>query len=375
MSEIVGPMQVKISQIADLLDIPPASAAALLRYTQWSQEKLTDRFWANSAKLMDEAGIVLWKKSAEISTLGTGTSQSASSSTPGSQEGAEVIGLQSKTPKLSSVNMALGLPAGYCGIEMSSSSSSSPITCRICFVEVDAKEAMASPCGHSFCLMCYQEYLSTKVGEGPSVVFTQCPEHKCNCLVPPEVWLRSLGAESSSSTLGAQVDESTWGGGAAVGTNGKALLEKYSRMILEQFVSSSKQMRWCPAPGCERIVMAGAGVANVKCGPGGCGNAFCFKCGEEAHQPATCDELVMWTEKCQNESETANWILANTKRCPKCTTRIEKNQGCNHMVSPILCVCVCVFFFVWLLRSPIHGISFFVSFIYVLSPTQITTTV
>ena len=51
----------------------------------------------------------------------------------------------------------------------------------------------------------------------------------------------------------------------------------------------------------------------------------------KAHEPSSCHELVMWTEKCQNESETANWILANTKRCPKCQTRIEKNQGCNHM--------------------------------------------
>ncbi len=27
----------------------------------------------------------------------------------------------------------------------------------------------------------------------------------------------------------------------------------------------------------------------------------------------------------------ANWILANTRKCPNCNTRIEKNQGCNHM--------------------------------------------
>ena len=27
----------------------------------------------------------------------------------------------------------------------------------------------------------------------------------------------------------------------------------------------------------------------------------------------------------------AMWISANTKRCPKCSTPIEKNEGCNHM--------------------------------------------
>ena len=56
------------------------------------------------------------------------------------------------------------------------------------------------------------------------------------------------------------------------------------------------------------------------------------RCGEEAHQPAGCPALAEWAEKCQNESETANWILANTKRCPKCNTPIEKNEGCSSMM-------------------------------------------
>ncbi|WP_288077469.1 IBR domain-containing protein, partial [Pseudomonas sp.] len=142
-----------------------------------------------------------------------------------------------------------------------------------------------------------------------AAVFTTCPEHKCPCLVPPELWTASLGDLSSgvSASLGAQAEDAA--ARVSGGGSGK-LLKKYSRVILEQFVSNGKHMRWCPAPGCERVIMAGAGVANVRCGPGGCGNAFCFKCGEDAHQPSSCEELVRWTEKCQNESETANWILA-----------------------------------------------------------------
>ena len=42
--------------------------------------------------------------------------------------------------------------------------------------------------------------------------------------------------------------------------------------------------------------------------------------------------LELWLIKCQDESETAHWIMANTKKCPKCSTRIEKDQGCNHMI-------------------------------------------
>jgi ariadne-1 len=59
----------------------------------------------------------------------------------------------------------------------------------------------------------------------------------------------------------------------------------------------------------------------------GCGCAV----GEEGHEPCSCAQLAEWSLKCVNESETANWILANTRKCPACTARIEKNQGCNHM--------------------------------------------
>jgi ariadne-1 len=38
-----------------------------------------------------------------------------------------------------------------------------------------------------------------------------------------------------------------------------------------------------------------------------------------------------WVKKCKDDSETANWISANTKECGKCQSTIEKNGGCNHM--------------------------------------------
>ena len=374
MSDIIGPMQSKIAGTADLLDLPAASAAALLRFCGWSEEKLTDLFWSDSEKVMADSGINTWKKSDSISTVGTATlppspgsitscsSLLANPQGAGTQEGFEGTG-GSQSRRAGDV-FVLGLPSGYHGVEVCSAAAPKEQECRICFMEANSNvELIAAPCGHYFCGDCYHSYLATKIGEGPSVVFTTCPEHKCRCLIPPELWLKCFSCTADSrALLGAQTDDGaaaapsstslspalspTGGAGAGGGGGGVlwagvqgsvgqeeqlSLLQRYSRAILEQFVNSNKQMRWCPAPGCERIVMAGAGVKNVRCGPGGCGCTFCFKCGEEAHQPASCAELVSWVEKCQNESETANWILANTKRCPKCQTRIEKNQGCNHM--------------------------------------------
>jgi len=37
----------------------------------------------------------------------------------------------------------------------------------------------------------------------------------------------------------------------------------------------------------------------------------------------------LWKQKCQDDSETKNWMSANTKPCPKCAKPVEKNGGCN----------------------------------------------
>lgn len=57
-----------------------------------------------------------------------------------------------------------------------------------------------------------------------------------------------------------------------------------------------------------------------------------FLCGENWHEPVKCDLLKKWKKKCDDDSETSNWIAANTKECPKCQVTIEKDGGCNHMV-------------------------------------------
>ncbi len=39
-----------------------------------------------------------------------------------------------------------------------------------------------------------------------------------------------------------------------------------------------------------------------------------------------------WKQKIQDDSETRNWMAANTKPCPKCGKPVEKNGGCNLVV-------------------------------------------
>ncbi|TMW61508.1 hypothetical protein Poli38472_012699 [Pythium oligandrum] len=175
------------------------------------------------------------------------------------------------------------------------------IDCRICYDTYGPNEVFGMGCGHVYCLHCWKSYLSLKITEGPTCVHTTCPADGCKEVVSDAIFEKFLTPEEFS---------------------------RYSRFVLRSYVDINKGVSWCPSPGCNNAISSAGGLSSVRCT---CGCLFCLRCGEEAHSPVNCEQLQLWMEKCRNESETANWILANTKKCPKCAVRIEKNQGCNHM--------------------------------------------
>jgi len=73
-----------------------------------------------------------------------------------------------------------------------------------------------------------------------------------------------------------------------------------------------------------------------------CGLLWCWKCGKDGHWPASCDQVKWWNDiytKDENkvsfdsevEAASVRWLLKYTQDCPKCTSPIQKNGGCNHM--------------------------------------------
>lgn len=96
----------------------------------------------------------------------------------------------------------------------------------------------------------------------------------------------------------------------------KSYLNRFLSVIQFQ---CNRLLRWCPAADCGRVVEVGHLEARpVKCT---CGTVFCFACGHEWHEPVNCRLLKLWIKKCNDDSETSNWISANTKECPKCQVR------------------------------------------------------
>ncbi|KAL6132396.1 hypothetical protein ACLB2K_064639 [Fragaria x ananassa] len=190
------------------------------------------------------------------------------------------------------------------------------LDCGICFDTFHCKEMRAASCGHPFCFSCWAGYIGTAINDGPGCLMLRCPDPSCGAVVFQDM-INALASNEDG--------------------------EKYSRYFIRSYVEDNRKTKWCPAPGCDYAIdfIVGSGSYDVTCR---CSYSFCWNCTEEAHRPVDCGTVAKWILKNSAESENMNWILANSKPCPKCKRPIEKNQGCMH----ITCTPPCKFEFCWL---------------------------
>lgn len=187
--------------------------------------------------------------------------------------------------------------------DLASKMTPSSEICNICLGENEQSSfTTSSCCGASYCKDCWEEYISTQVvDEGKAYI--ACPSTECDKLID-ELTVTKLISNA-------------------------VVLSKYQSAIARIFVMGSKRIKFCSAADCENAIRVNHPMAKpVTCT---CGHTFCFACGNPPHDPVCCAMLNKWIKKCEDDSETSNWIAANTKECPKCKATIEKNGGCNHM--------------------------------------------
>ncbi|KAH7681311.1 E3 ubiquitin ligase RBR family protein [Dioscorea alata] len=190
------------------------------------------------------------------------------------------------------------------------------LCCGICFENYPRDMMSSAACGHPFCGACWRGYIGTSISDGPGSLSLRCPDPSCGAAVGQDM-INFLASDEDK--------------------------EKYSRYLLRSYIEDNRKTKWCPAPGCDFAVefIMGSGSYDVSCN---CSYGFCWNCTEEAHRPVDCSTVAKWILKNSAESENMNWILANSKPCPKCKRPIEKNQGCMH----ITCTPPCKFEFCWL---------------------------
>ncbi|CAF1138616.1 unnamed protein product [Rotaria sp. Silwood1] len=108
----------------------------------------------------------------------------------------------------------------------------------------------------------------------------------------------------------------------------RRLLEKYERFILHRQLEKMQEFIWC-AHGCGMGQLNEGGHRNniVTCVK--CYKKTCFTHKTEWHEGLTCSEYD--TVKNPELQASQRWIVQNCKKCPKCSCRIEKADGCDHM--------------------------------------------
>lgn len=180
-------------------------------------------------------------------------------------------------------------------------------TCAVCFDEKTALDTRTLACGHKFCLDCLRSNIQTAVRD------KQTQALKCfdpSCKRPIDIAdLRKIVYDKDTQN---QIND----------------------IQLQEWLTQQANIKHCPTPNCHfSFVNERADQFTHKCPD--CKAEYCGKC-MHTHNPRTsCDQAAQDRNLAhdRNAQERANqaWQEANTKPCPQCGTRIEKNEGCMHM--------------------------------------------
>uniref|UniRef100_A0A5F8H8S3 RBR-type E3 ubiquitin transferase n=1 Tax=Monodelphis domestica TaxID=13616 RepID=A0A5F8H8S3_MONDO len=175
--------------------------------------------------------------------------------------------------------------------------------CAVCMQFVRKENLLSLACQHQFCRSCWEQHCTVLVKDGVGVGVS-CMAQDCLLRTPEDFVFPLLPSEE--------------------------LKDKYRRYLFRDYVESHYQLQLCPGADCPMVIQVQEPRARrVQCNR--CNEVFCFKCRQMYHAPTDCATIRKWLTKCADDSETANYISAHTKDCPKCNICIEKNGGCNHM--------------------------------------------
>lgn len=192
-------------------------------------------------------------------------------------------------------------------------------SCKVCGIKSPEEfEIFGMSCGHVFCKDCYYHHIQIKIDEGDALQL-KCMQHDCKMRLLPDI--------CSQLSFG-------------------DLYSKYQKYLIRDYLQYQSSVKPCLNSCCSQFMIRDDLISYlnhittikhckntvkeqfVECP---CKKRICFRCSKEDHYPITCEMLERWEELDKSDGRTMDWLLSNTKRCPKCKMSIEKNQGCRHM--------------------------------------------
>lgn len=177
------------------------------------------------------------------------------------------------------------------------------VECSVCFTPVENPKALIrlECCGHAFHTECIAVQLNPNTLKPP----IQCAKEGCSL----EFLLRDF--ENLQKRLKFR------------------MTDMVSAALRDYIEKNGDGYKNCPTPDCKMIyVISDVGKPFI-CS--NCGIKTCTKCHEQYHTGLSCEMYRSGKGKDEKLEEWMQEDPQNRKRCPKCTSPIEKNEGCNHV--------------------------------------------
>ena len=170
--------------------------------------------------------------------------------------------------------------------------------CKVCDqLYIKNNETILKNCYHSFCKKCWYNFLSIKIN-GNKLTQIKCLEYECQEKLPIDFIMNII-------------------------KDNKELIEKYKNYKFKLDILNDPNKKFCPYPGCDSYgERKDEKEKYIKCKNN---HSFCFICCQQPHGKIKCNEKID-----ENLEEYAK--LKFIKKCPKCGTWTEKEQGCNHII-------------------------------------------
>lgn len=186
--------------------------------------------------------------------------------------------------------------------------------CNLCYMPCeDESQAKHYQCGHVFCKECIEGYIEQKVNEGPGVALeSKCAFDGCKFGISIDI-VDDCGNEQTR--------------------------QMFDKFFIDSFVDTAPYTSFCLATDCnncflvdEKYLSDNNNVAQQN-GICKCGTPVCLRCKGISHEPLSCLKFKSWDDSLNKIMDSLNylWKLSNTKKCPGCSTHIQKNEGCNYM--------------------------------------------